>query len=821
MVTRVPTRMITTTGVQAGSYTAADITVNEAGQITGAASNSVVVSGGGGGPKITGVTVTDNAWTVLDDTAVDVLGGYIKITGSGFNTGCLVYINQTLATATTYISSTEVRAQLPATAAGTYALYLVNSDGGVGIRLPGVTFSASPSWQTSSSLGELYDGVAISLSLTASEATSYTLVSGSLPPGLTLNTSTGAITGTIVGVTADTTYSFIVRATDAQNQDSPRTFTVNVAISDPHFSKTTLLLSGSALTTNTVLRDSSTNNFSLTAYGDTRATNFSPYGTGWSNYFNGTSYLSGDGSSGLALSIGDFTIELWVLANSFTSQPQLISFNPASTNGAYPLIYINSSGNFVYYVNNAAAITGGSVSIGVWHHVAVARSGTSTKMFLNGTQVGSTYSDTNNYLVGASRPTIGKAGFNDSSYLDGYISNLRVVKGTAVYTSNFTPPTQPLTAITNTSLLTCQSNRFLDASTNNFAITKNGDTTVTTFNPFNITNTGTSGSAYFDGTGDYCTTPGNAAFALGTGDFCLETWIYPNSISTGTFDRIMATSDYNGTGFDWTLNTASSSLYVAGTAYSISNLVIKSWNHLVYTRSGGVLRGFLNGNLAVYNASATGNVTSTGELRIGYGYSGTSYNGHISNLRIVKGSVPVAYQTSATTTNTSVFSPPTQSIAAVTGTQLLTLQYDQPHNNNTFLDASSNQFLLTRYGNATQGSFSPFSQNGWSAYFDGTGDHLQIASNAAFTLGSSADFTVECWIYPTANFAASGVPNYIVTNFSSYSSGYTNRWGLAGISTNVPAFARPGTAAAAAPAAMVFKTSLRSASFIFFFKCLP
>ena len=113
-----------------------------------------VASGGdvatGGGPKITNLQITSNVYVVLDDTAVDTVGGFIKLTGTNFVSGCLVYVASTPANSTTFINSTEVRAQLPATAAGTYPVYLVNPDGGTAIRVPGVTFSASPAWQTAS-----------------------------------------------------------------------------------------------------------------------------------------------------------------------------------------------------------------------------------------------------------------------------------------------------------------------------------------------------------------------------------------------------------------------------------------------------------------------------------------------------------------------------------------------------------------------------------------------------------------------------------------------------------------------------------------------
>jgi len=78
--------------------------------------------------------------------------------------------------------------------------------------------------------------------------------------------------------------------------------------------------------------------------------------------------------------------------------------------------------------------------------------------------------------------------------------------------------------------------------------------------------------------------------------------------------------------------------------------------------------------------------------------------------------------------------------------------------NNTFLDSSTNAFSITRNGNTTQGTFSPFSQTGWGVYFNGSSDYISVADSADFTMGSG-DFTIQCWVYSTAN---SGSDQYIL-----------------------------------------------------------
>ena len=121
----------------------------------------------------------------------------------------------------------------------------------------------------------------------------------------------------------------------------------------------------------------------------------------------------------------------------------MIDFRPA-TNGIYGTLFLYNSGAGLYWeVNGTVRISGGAISNSVWTHIAICRASGSTKLFINGTQSGSTYSDSNNYLVAPI--TIGEMndGYGDGNF-NGYIDDLRITKGYARYTTTFTPPTAAL-----------------------------------------------------------------------------------------------------------------------------------------------------------------------------------------------------------------------------------------------------------------------------------------------------------------------------------------------------------------------------------------
>ena len=167
---------------------------------------------------------------------------------------------------------------------------------------------------------------------------------------------------------------------------------------------------------------------------------------------NGTTdYVTVTTNPDFAFGTGAWTIEMWVYRAGGSGANQILAdFRPSSPT-VTPVLYLNTTYVPTFLVNGVNVITGGSAfPLNTWTHVAVSKSGTSTKMFVNGTQSGSTYTDNNNYIQG---PLCIGANFSAGSLFNGYIDDVRIEKGVAKYTSNFTAPVSALTPDSNTVLL--------------------------------------------------------------------------------------------------------------------------------------------------------------------------------------------------------------------------------------------------------------------------------------------------------------------------------------------------------------------------------
>ena len=522
------------------------------------------------------------------------------------------------------------------------------------------------------------------------------------------------------------------------------------AATDPQFNYVTALLHGDGTNTgqNNTFLDSSINNLTVTRSGSTTQGTFAPFGTLWSNYFNGSSYLSAPANAVFAFGTGSWTVEAWVYV---TTLQEIIVFDTRSSASTLGIGFRIDANGTLYYSGSANnSLTSTAITANSWNHVAWVYNGTTLTGYINGVSGGTA---TPSFNLTQNNGVVGRVGFAASGYMLGYISNLRVVKGTALYTSNFTPSTSPLTAITNTSLLTCQSNRFIDNSTNNFAITVSGTPSVQpSFSPFGTTTqydpNVNGGSGYFNGSTDYLSLANNAAFQFGTGDFTVELYYYPTALTGAPANSQGIIGMWGGgTGqSSWLLYFNTGNLYWytstnGSTQTSIltvaSGISINNWYHLAVVRSSGTTTIYVNGTSIGSTATVVNLYAASCTLTIGYNPTGGTPDyvyGYLSNIRIVKG-------TAVYTTN---FTPPTIPVTSIANTSLL-LNFT---NAQIFGSAIMNNFVTV--GNA-QISTSVYKYGTGSIYFDGTGDWL-VPTNL-LPLGGG-DFTVEMWLYPNSTYSA-------------------------------------------------------------------
>jgi len=524
---------------------------------------------------------------------------------------------------------------------------------------------------------------------------------------------------------------------------------------DPLFDYTTLLLQGDAGANgaqNNVFYDTSPNQFAITRNGNTTQGSFTPFSaTGWSNYFDGsgdylTSTVSSVGSS------GDLTVEGWVYPTASgvrrtfffigsTGTFDLNLFSEITTGNVLRFLIRNDS---VVDILDISSTT--TVSTNTWSHVAFVLSGTSATIYLNGTSVATgtlSGTRTGTFTTGSIGALLSGGA---THYFNGYISNLRYVKGTAVYTSNFTPSPTPLTAITNTSLLTCQSNRFVDNSTNAYAITRNGDTSVQPFSPFAPQYQWTSdvigGSGYFDGTGDYLSST-QSAYAP-SGDFTVEAWFYAAPDFSGYGGICTNAASAGGTGWRLVLSPTPDTIGAWFNGTSFTNVAYKpgQWYHVALVRSGTSSNNvsfYING-VRQQQITDTTAVTSQ-SLVVGRYHSDVDnyyLKGYISAVRVVVGT---AVYSGAS------FTLPTAPLTAVTNTKLL-LNFT----NAGIYDGTMKNNLETVGGASVSTSVVKYGSG--SMYFDGTGDYLKLPSNALYAFGTGA-YTIEFWIYPSSLAAGS------------------------------------------------------------------
>ena len=275
---------------------------------------------------------------------------------------------------------------------------------------------------------------------------------------------------------------------------------------------------------------------------------------GGSAFFSGTSCLTFGPSDQMSMEAGPFTFETWVNLSKGNSGFQ--TFIRTAPSSGSPTIFFGVNNATVGYYSNVLEETDTAIEVGVWTHVAVTRDDTGTiTLWVNGVPNTNTQKDTTTYSNQA--VSIGGSLIEPFSnqQLNGYMTNVRIVKGTAVYTSAFTPSTTPLTAVAGCELLLlqkCSVDLLVDSSINEFTMTNNDGVAFSSLTPimknvydFIAVNT-TTGSAFFSGTS--CLTVGGGPSdqtSMEDGPFTFETWVNLSKGNSG-FQTFIRTAPSSG-----------------------------------------------------------------------------------------------------------------------------------------------------------------------------------------------------------------------------------------------------------------------------------
>ena len=506
-------------------------------------------------------------------------------------------------------------------------------------------------------------------------------------------------------------------------------------------------------------------------------------------------YLTVASNTVLALS-GDFTIEGWIYPTS-TAQFTLVYLGSASN----LQIFVSNTSLYFYDSTTAQTQGSGTVTTNAWTHIAVSRTGSALKCYINGVE---SISITNSTSFQQGTNYIGTNGGNPASY--GYISNFRIVKGTGLYPSAFVPSTGPLTAVSGTSLLTCQDSTFIDNSGNNLTITATGSpttssTVVPTFGIIGVGGGGggsahpgdinglsggsggggaASGSSLASGgagtTGQGFAGGSNGSFnsspyGVGGGGGAGAVGISATSAAAfgggvGVQSSITGTATYYAGGggggrYIGTQTAAAGGLGGGGAGSTGSG--VSGTAGTVNTGGGG--GGGANGQsggaggsgIVIFKIPDTYSGTLSGGLTYTLSTAVSGYN--IYNVTAGTGNISFQESTARTLSylvvaggggGASRYGAGGGAGGLLTGTSTFALSTNYTVTVGAGGAAGTNTGSYTGSANGTNSVFNIYPT--FSTLLNGTSQYLTVASNAALALGSG-DFTVEGWVYPTVTNA--------------------------------------------------------------------
>lgn len=337
----------------------------------------------------------------------------------------------------------------------------------------------------------------------------------------------------------------------------------------------------------------------------------------------------------MALGSGDWSVETWYYMNALPTGVvgnfidwRTFGQSPANV----PILNLSPSGYMNWYASVGVGIVITSnipLKTGEWTHIAVAKNGSTTTMYFNGTSVG-TYTDSRTYAA----EIFGMGNIQTLYGVDSYYSDLRILIGSTAYTGAFTPPTAPLTAVTNTKLLTNFQDSGIYDRTGLNNIDTVGDAQIDTA----VKKYGT-GSLEFDGTGDYLDIPGSEELNFGSGDFTMEFWLNLNSSGLQAITDPRS-SDSDNAPLVWINASGQVYYFTSGSQKIVGTTVLNTgqWYHVALVKNSGTTTLYLDGTSEGSFSDSLTYIQPT-TFRIGQRYSGTPYNlnGYLDDFRITKG----------------------------------------------------------------------------------------------------------------------------------------------------------------------------------------
>ena len=397
--------------------------------------------------------------------------------------------------------------------------------------------------------------------------------------------------------------------------------------------------------------DGSSNSLALTIGGNTSTKPFGPYDynphvhNGGVTSDVGSTFLS-TASDGMAettnhqtisnFGSGDFTIECWYYPTGLTNYQTLYSGRTNTSTYGQLIWFIGSAGNFIAYASSTGSswdvisVSGTTIKVNdyAWNHIAFVRNGSNFKVYVNG--VGETIATSSSTLVANTLLQIGYENTNANSEAPGYISDYRIVKGTAVYTSNFTPTTEPLTWVTNTTLLL--NNKYdtyiYDAAAAN-ALKLNSDAQSSTI----TRKFTTSSSVLINGTDDRVTIEN---LGLG-GDMTFEGWFMQTTATGANYRTLLEASTYTGsTPFGlFTYNTQVQLWGLQNGVQITGSFTQNTWHHVAVVRNSGTWTLYIDGTSQGTNTNnGTYTFADTTDWNLGaQGSNASDFIGYLQDWR--------------------------------------------------------------------------------------------------------------------------------------------------------------------------------------------